>query len=138
MSNECTGRVCKVEYDSMKYDSLIVKSVHFVGIATVKLNRKPVNSLSHEMLTQIVINLEKLNNDRSIKGAILTSVSSVTVFIHCSVDDVVYWSIILLLLYTQNVSLLPPESAVEVIVSVLCFCVSVCLSVSECSHGQTA
>lgn len=47
------------------------------GVATLKLNRKPVNSLNSEMLTQIVINAEKIQNDKSIKGAIITSVSRI-------------------------------------------------------------
>lgn len=41
------------------------------GIATLKLNKKPVNSLSLEMLTDICINVEKI--EKTAKGLILTS-----------------------------------------------------------------
>jgi len=41
------------------------------GVATMQLNKKPVNSLNLEMLTDICINLEKL--EKTAKGIILTS-----------------------------------------------------------------
>ena len=54
----------------------VFNQVYFLlGVATLRLNRKPVNSLNFDMLTQIAINLEKIQNDKSIKGVIVTSVS---------------------------------------------------------------
>lgn len=46
-----------------------------LGVATVQMNRPPVNSLNLEFLTDINITLEKLHNDKSCRGLILTSVS---------------------------------------------------------------
>ncbi|XP_002741953.1 enoyl-CoA delta isomerase 1, mitochondrial-like [Saccoglossus kowalevskii] len=43
------------------------------GIAIVRMNRPPVNSLSLEFLTEFNISLEKLENDSSCRGLILTS-----------------------------------------------------------------
>ncbi|XP_016063521.1 PREDICTED: enoyl-CoA delta isomerase 1, mitochondrial isoform X3 [Miniopterus natalensis] len=43
------------------------------GIAVMKLRNPPVNSLSLELLTELVISLEKLENDKTFRGAILTS-----------------------------------------------------------------
>ncbi|XP_045676662.1 enoyl-CoA delta isomerase 1, mitochondrial [Phyllostomus hastatus] len=43
------------------------------GIAVMKLKNPPVNSLSLELLTELVINLEKLENDKTFRGIILTS-----------------------------------------------------------------
>ncbi|XP_006874023.1 PREDICTED: enoyl-CoA delta isomerase 1, mitochondrial [Chrysochloris asiatica] len=39
----------------------------------MKLKNPPVNSLSLEMLTELVINLEKLENDKAVRGLVLTS-----------------------------------------------------------------
>ncbi|KAM4820006.1 enoyl-CoA delta isomerase 1, mitochondrial isoform 2-T3 [Thomomys bottae] len=39
----------------------------------MKLKNPPVNSLSLELLTELVISLEKLENDKSFRGVILTS-----------------------------------------------------------------
>lgn len=44
------------------------------GIATLTLNRPPVNSLNLELLTDIYNALDEVENNRS-KGLILTSVS---------------------------------------------------------------
>lgn len=44
------------------------------GVAVMKFRNPPVNSLSLEFLTEFVISLEKLENDKSIRGVILTSV----------------------------------------------------------------
>lgn len=44
------------------------------GIATVTLNRSPVNSLSLELITDLSETLDEVHNNRS-KGMILTSVS---------------------------------------------------------------
>ncbi|KAF6124040.1 enoyl-CoA delta isomerase 1 [Phyllostomus discolor] len=43
------------------------------GIAVMKLKNPPVNSLSLELLTELVISLEKLENDKTFRGIILTS-----------------------------------------------------------------
>ncbi|GAB1300663.1 Enoyl-CoA delta isomerase 1, mitochondrial [Apodemus speciosus] len=42
-------------------------------IAVMKFRNPPVNSLSLDFLTEFVISLEKLENDKSIRGVILTS-----------------------------------------------------------------
>ena len=47
-----------------------------LGIAVMKLKSPPVNSLSLELLTEFVISLEKLENDKTFRGIILTSVSA--------------------------------------------------------------
>lgn len=47
-----------------------------LGIAVMKLRNPPVNSLSLELLTELVISLEKLENDKTFRGAILTSVGA--------------------------------------------------------------
>ncbi|XP_069876128.1 enoyl-CoA delta isomerase 1, mitochondrial-like isoform X2 [Dipodomys merriami] len=43
------------------------------GVAVMKFKNPPVNSLSLELLTELVISLEKLENDKSFRGLILTS-----------------------------------------------------------------
>ncbi|XP_036135108.1 enoyl-CoA delta isomerase 1, mitochondrial [Molossus molossus] len=43
------------------------------GIAVMKFKNPPVNSLSLEFLTEFVISLEKLENDKTFRGVILTS-----------------------------------------------------------------
>ncbi|KAL4686336.1 hypothetical protein H8957_005196 [Semnopithecus entellus] len=43
------------------------------GVAVMKLKNPPVNSLSLEFLTELVICLEKLESDRSFRGVVLTS-----------------------------------------------------------------
>lgn len=43
------------------------------GYATLKLNKGPVNSLNLEFLTELNIQLEKLEESKEIKGVILTS-----------------------------------------------------------------
>ncbi|KAM8951868.1 enoyl-CoA delta isomerase 1, mitochondrial isoform 2-T2 [Lycaon pictus] len=43
------------------------------GVAVMKLRKPPVNSLSLELLTELVISLEKLENDKSFQGVIITS-----------------------------------------------------------------
>ena len=44
------------------------------AIAIVKMNKKPVNSLSKDFMTEMNITLEKLENDNTCRGVILTSV----------------------------------------------------------------
>nr|XP_005886837.1 PREDICTED: enoyl-CoA delta isomerase 1, mitochondrial [Bos mutus] len=43
------------------------------GVAVMKLRNPPVNALSLELLTELVISLEKLENDKTFRGIILTS-----------------------------------------------------------------
>ena len=43
-------------------------------VATIELNRKPVNSFSLEFLEEINTNLEMLENDKECHGLIITSV----------------------------------------------------------------
>ncbi|XP_058536341.1 enoyl-CoA delta isomerase 1, mitochondrial [Ochotona princeps] len=43
------------------------------GVAVMRLGSPPVNSLSLELLTEFVISLEKLENDKSFRGVLLTS-----------------------------------------------------------------
>lgn len=42
----------------------------------MKFKNPPVNSLSLELLTEFVISLEKLENDKTFRGVILSSVST--------------------------------------------------------------
>ncbi|XP_034525475.1 enoyl-CoA delta isomerase 1, mitochondrial [Ailuropoda melanoleuca] len=44
-----------------------------VGVAVVKMRNPPVNSLSLEFLTELLISLEKLENDKTFRGIIITS-----------------------------------------------------------------
>ncbi|KAJ1067370.1 PREDICTED: enoyl-CoA delta isomerase 1, mitochondrial [Capra hircus] len=43
------------------------------GVAVMKFRNPPVNSLSLELLTELVISLDKLENDKTFRGVILTS-----------------------------------------------------------------
>jgi len=43
------------------------------GVAVVKMRNPPVNSLSLEFLTELLISLEKLENDKTFHGIIITS-----------------------------------------------------------------
>lgn len=54
-----------------------------LGIAVMKFKNPPVNSLSLEFLTEFVISLEKLENDKTFRGVILTSVGAC----HCPVSQ---------------------------------------------------
>lgn len=47
-----------------------------LGVAVLKLKNPPVNSLSLEFLTELNINLEKLENDKTFQGIIITSVGA--------------------------------------------------------------
>lgn len=47
-----------------------------LGIAVMKFKNPPVNSLSLELLTELVISLEKLENDKTFRGVIFTSVGA--------------------------------------------------------------
>ncbi|KAM9093712.1 enoyl-CoA delta isomerase 1, mitochondrial [Sarcophilus harrisii] len=52
---------------------VIVDMDQSLGVATIKIKNPPVNSLSLELLTEFLIGWEKLENDKSCKGVILTS-----------------------------------------------------------------
>ncbi|XP_069343143.1 enoyl-CoA delta isomerase 1, mitochondrial isoform X2 [Eulemur rufifrons] len=43
------------------------------GVAVMKLKNPPVNSLSLEFLTEFLISLEKLENDKAFRGMVITS-----------------------------------------------------------------
>ncbi|XP_007499473.1 enoyl-CoA delta isomerase 1, mitochondrial [Monodelphis domestica] len=60
---------------SFSKTALIVDVDHNLGIATMKMNNPPVNSLSLELLTNFVIDLEKLENEKRCRGLIITSAS---------------------------------------------------------------
>lgn len=47
------------------------------GIAVIEMNRKPVNGLSLEFNTEFTIALDKLENDKSCRGLVLTSTQPV-------------------------------------------------------------
>uniref|UniRef100_A0A4X1VUH0 Enoyl-CoA delta isomerase 1, mitochondrial n=2 Tax=Sus scrofa TaxID=9823 RepID=A0A4X1VUH0_PIG len=52
---------------------VLVEPAAAAGVAVMKLRNPPVNSLSLELLTELVISLEKLENDKVFRGVILTS-----------------------------------------------------------------
>ncbi|CAH6786677.1 enoyl-CoA delta isomerase 1, mitochondrial isoform X1 [Phodopus roborovskii] len=52
---------------------VLVEAEDAAGIAVMKFKNPPVNSLSLEFLTEFVISLEKLENDKTFRGVILTS-----------------------------------------------------------------
>lgn len=56
----------------------------------LKLKNPPVNSLSLELLTDLAISVEKLENDKSFRGIVITSVGVPSRFSHgewaCSLD----------------------------------------------------
>lgn len=60
--------------DSLSLDSSsYINLLFFIGIATVVLNKPPVNSLNYEFLDEIKTQLNQLRNDKA-RGMILTSV----------------------------------------------------------------
>ncbi|KAL1779362.1 enoyl-CoA delta isomerase 1, mitochondrial [Sigmodon hispidus] len=52
---------------------VLVEAEAAAGVAVMKFKNPPVNSLSLEFLTEFVISLEKLENDKTFRGVILTS-----------------------------------------------------------------
>ncbi|XP_059126165.1 enoyl-CoA delta isomerase 1, mitochondrial [Peromyscus eremicus] len=52
---------------------VVVEPDAAAGVAVMKFKNPPVNSLSLEFLTEFFISLEKLENDKSFRGVILTS-----------------------------------------------------------------
>lgn len=61
------------------------------GIATVTLNRSPVNSLSVELLKELSETLDEVHDNRS-RGMILTSVSSYKICFNLKVT-MIYFSL---------------------------------------------
>ncbi|XP_071796627.1 enoyl-CoA delta isomerase 1, mitochondrial-like [Asterias amurensis] len=51
----------------------VVRDTVYEDIAVLKMNRKPVNGLNKDFLTELNITLEKLENNASYRGVILTS-----------------------------------------------------------------
>ncbi|XP_007937858.1 enoyl-CoA delta isomerase 1, mitochondrial [Orycteropus afer afer] len=52
---------------------VLVEADPAAGVAVVKFRNPPVNSLSLEMLTELGICLEKLENDKTVRGIVLTA-----------------------------------------------------------------
>jgi len=52
---------------------LLLTSIDETGVATMRLNRRPVNSLNLEFLTEINMRLDRLHLDSACRGLILTS-----------------------------------------------------------------
>lgn len=52
---------------------VVVEPSSTAGVAVLKLKNPPVNSFSLELLTELIINLEKLENDKTFRGIIITS-----------------------------------------------------------------
>ncbi|XP_012503110.1 PREDICTED: enoyl-CoA delta isomerase 1, mitochondrial [Propithecus coquereli] len=52
---------------------VLVETDPAAGVAVMKLKNPPVNSLSLEVLTEFLISLEKLENDKAFRGMVLTS-----------------------------------------------------------------
>ncbi|XP_076998264.1 enoyl-CoA delta isomerase 1, mitochondrial [Tamandua tetradactyla] len=52
---------------------VLVETDAGAGVAVMRLRSPPVNSLSLELLTELLISLEKLENDKTCRGAIITS-----------------------------------------------------------------
>ncbi|KAM5198553.1 enoyl-CoA delta isomerase 1, mitochondrial [Hipposideros larvatus] len=64
-----------VEVSTQRFVSqrVLVEPAPAAGVAVMKFKNPPVNSLSLELLTELVINLEKLENDKTFRGVVLTS-----------------------------------------------------------------
>ncbi|XP_058142599.1 enoyl-CoA delta isomerase 1, mitochondrial-like isoform X2 [Dasypus novemcinctus] len=52
---------------------VLVQTDAGAGVAVMKLKNPPVNLLSLELLTEFVISLEKLENDKDVRGVVITS-----------------------------------------------------------------
>ncbi|KAM9210520.1 enoyl-CoA delta isomerase 1, mitochondrial isoform 2-T2 [Dugong dugon] len=52
---------------------VLVEAGPAAGVAVLKFRNPPVNALSLEMLTELVISLEKLENDKAIRGVVITA-----------------------------------------------------------------
>nr|XP_019568713.1 PREDICTED: enoyl-CoA delta isomerase 1, mitochondrial [Rhinolophus sinicus] len=64
-----------VEVSAQRFGSqkVVVEPDPAAGVAVMKLKNPPVNSLSLELLTELVISLEKLENDKTVRGVVITS-----------------------------------------------------------------
>ncbi|XP_031421742.1 enoyl-CoA delta isomerase 1, mitochondrial [Clupea harengus] len=71
------GRACALPYVHQRYNSTAPKIKVDLdstsGIAVMKFQSPPVNSLSLDFLTEFAISMEKLELDKSCRGVILTS-----------------------------------------------------------------
>lgn len=76
-SGSCNGRVSSVLVSQMRNNTTSSKiSVDFdksTGVAVLTMQSPPVNSLSLEFITELCINLEKLEMDKACRGLIVTS-----------------------------------------------------------------
>lgn len=70
----------------MSLNNSSYKIFFFIGIATVVLNKPPVNSLNYEFLDEIKTQLNQLQNDKA-QGMILTSVCIVN---HTHIDYFIF------------------------------------------------
>lgn len=64
------------------------KFAYFLGIAILRMQKKPVNSLSLKTITAMNISLEKLEQDDRINGLIITSVSAFDVYQRINFDRI--------------------------------------------------
>ena len=64
--------------------------VVFTEVAVMTLHKKPVNSLSLELLTEIRTGLEELHANKNCQGLILTSVRLVTYIAKSAISLVTY------------------------------------------------
>lgn len=73
----CNGRVSSVLVSQMRNNTTSPKiSVDFdksTGVAVLTMQSPPVNSMSLEFITELCINLEKLEMDKACRGLIVTS-----------------------------------------------------------------
>ncbi|KAI8494822.1 dodecenoyl-CoA isomerase [Branchiostoma belcheri] len=72
------GQVCRSQVQHRCYNAPAAGHVQVdmnsdTGVATVRLNRPPVNSLNLDVLTELSIALEKLETDRSCRAMVLAS-----------------------------------------------------------------
>ncbi|XP_039740947.1 enoyl-CoA delta isomerase 1, mitochondrial isoform X2 [Pteropus medius] len=65
-------KVCARRFGSQR-QLVVVEPSSTAGVAVLKLKNLPVNSFSLEFLTELIINLEKLENDKTFRGIIITS-----------------------------------------------------------------
>lgn len=76
-SSGCNGRVSSVLVSQMRNNTTSPKiNVDFdksTGVAVLSMQSPPVNSLSLEFITELCINLEKLEMDKACRGLIVTS-----------------------------------------------------------------
>ncbi|XP_042294552.1 LOW QUALITY PROTEIN: enoyl-CoA delta isomerase 1, mitochondrial [Sceloporus undulatus] len=72
-SRNAAQRLLSVQRRPFSDTKILVEFDENKGVAVMKMKSPPVNSLSLDFLTEFVINLEKLENDKGCRGVILTS-----------------------------------------------------------------